>query len=183
MPLRSTGGAVLASAAVGFLAGLAANPARKLAVQGAEAKAGDWTAILALEHRAIEKTFEALLATQPRETARRHGLTFKLANALNKHALQEENVVYPAIRKRNRDAAGNLVADHAEIKSLLSDLQFGLDRADPQWLATAYTLRDKVVSHARLEEESVFPRIREAMTADENAALTRRMNWEGMKIA
>jgi hemerythrin superfamily protein len=183
MHLGRTGGAVLASAAFGFIAGLAASPARKLAIQGAEAKAGDWVAILSLEHRAVEKAFEALLATHERETAKRQGLLLKIAYALNKHAIEEENVVYPAIRKKNPGAAAELVADHAEVKSLLSDLQYGLDKGDPQWLATVYSLKDKVISHARREEETVFPQIREALTPQENAALTRHMNWEGVKVA
>lgn len=183
MQLGRNGGAVLASAAFGFLAGLAASPARKLAIQGTEAMAGDWVAILTAEHRALEKAFDALIATHDRETAKRQGLLLKIAFALNKHAIEEENVVYPAIRKKDRDAAGNLVADHAEVKALLSELQYGLDKSDPLWLATVHSLRDRVHAHARLEEESVFPRIREALTEPENAALTRQMNWEGLKVA
>jgi hemerythrin superfamily protein len=178
-----TGGTVLASAAFGFLAGLAANPARKLAIQGTEASAGDWAAVLTAQHRSVEKAIDALLDTRSRESARRQGLLLKIAYALNKHAVEEENVVYPAIRKQSPGSAGELVADHAEIKSLLNELQYGLDRADPRWLATAHGLREKVASHARLEEEQVFPALKAALSEEENAALTRRTNWEGLKVA
>ena len=183
MQLGRTSGAVLAGAAFGFLAGLAANPARKLALQGVEAAIGDWADILTAEHRSVEKAFDALLQTDDHEAAKRQALLLKIAYALNKHALQEENVVYPAIRKRSPDSAAELVADHAEIKSLLSDLQYTLDKGSAQWLATAATLRDKVVSHARLEEETIFPAARAGLSVSENAALTRHMNWEGLKAA
>jgi hemerythrin superfamily protein len=176
-------GAVLAGAAFGFLAGLAAIPARKLAIQGAEAAIGDWVDILTAEHRGIEKVFDAVLRTEDDETVRRQAMLLRIASLLNKHALQEENVVYPAIRKLNPSSAGQLVADHAEIKSLLSVLQYDLQKSDPQWLATASTLRDKLVSHAYIEEQTIFPSARAAMTADENAAVTRHMNWEGLKVA
>jgi hemerythrin superfamily protein len=183
MQLRRTGGAVLASAAFGFLAGLAASPARKLAVQGTEASAGDWTAALAHEHQLVEKAFDALLATRDRETAKRQALLVKIAYALNKHALEEENVVYPAIRKKSPAAASELVADHAEMKSLLNDMQYGFHKDDPQWLATAHSLRDKLVAHARDEEQRIFPELKAVLSHEENAALTRHMNWEGMKVA
>jgi hemerythrin superfamily protein len=183
MQLGRNSGAVLAGAAFGFLAGLAAIPARKLAIQGAEATIGDWVDILAAEHHNIEKSFDALMRTDDHETVKRQALLLKISYALNKHALQEENVVYPAIRKINPSTAGQLVADHAEIKSLLSALQYDIDKSDPLWLSTANLLRDKVVSHAHIEEETVFPGARAAMSADENAALTRHMNWEGLKVA
>ena len=120
MQLRRSSGAVLAGAAMGFLAGLAANPARKLAVQGAEATSGDWVHELTAEHRAVEKALDALLGAGERETARRQGLLMKISYLLNKHAI---------------------------------------------------------------EEEQVFPQLQAALSAAENAALTRRMNWEGLKLA
>ena len=182
MHMGRTGG-VLASAAVGFLAGLAASPARKLATQGTEATTGDWVHALAAEHRAIEKAFDALLGAGERETAKRQALLLKIAYLLNKHAIEEENVVYPAVRKKNPAAARELVADHAEVKALLSDLQYGLDKGGPQWIAVAHSLHEAVVAHARTEEERMFPELQAALSAQENAALTRRMNWEGLKIA
>jgi hemerythrin superfamily protein len=181
--MQRTGGAVLASAAFGFLAGLAANPARKLVVQGAEATVGDWVAELTSEHRSVEKALDALLATHDRETAKRQGLLLRIVYLLNKHAIEEENVVYPAVRKHNPGAAGELVADHAEIKSLVSELKYGFDKEDPRWLSTARSLRDRLASHARQEEEQVFPLLRAGLSEQENTALTRRLNREGLRLA
>ena len=177
-----TGGAMAAGAAIGFIAGLAFSPARKAALQGVEALAGDWYDVLKAEHEAVEVLFELLLATSERQVARRQMLLTKIAYNLNKHAIQEENVVYPALHKVDADAAHRLVADHGEIKSMLSDLQYVIDKTDPAWLATARKLSDAVIAHAREEEDEIFPRLRD-LSPEDNDAITRRMHWEGIKVA
>jgi len=177
-----TGGALAAGAAIGFIAGLAFSPARKAALQGVEALAGDWYEVLKAEHEAVEALFELLLATSERQTARRQMLLTKIAYNLNKHAIQEENVVYPALHKIDADAAHRLVADHGEIKTMLSDLQYVIDKSDPAWLETARRLSETVISHAREEEDEIFPKLRD-LSPEDNDAITRRMHWEGIKVA
>ena len=176
------GGALVAGAAMGFLAGLAFSPARKAAIQGMEALEGDWFDVLKAEHEAVEVLFELLLATSERQVARRQMLLTKIAYNLNKHAIQEENVVYPALHKIDEQAAHRLVADHGEIKNMLSDLQYTIDKDDPAWLETARKLSDAVIAHAREEEEEIFPRLRD-LSPEDNDAITRRMHWEGIKVA
>ena len=177
-----TGGALAAGAAIGFIAGLAFSPARKAALQGVEALAGDWYEVLKAEHEAVEALFELLLATSERQVARRQMLLTKIAYQLNKHAIQEENVVYPALHKIDSDAAHRLVADHGEIKTMLSDLQYVIDKSDPAWLETARRLSETVISHAREEEDEIFPKLRD-LSPEDNDAITRRMHWEGIKVA
>ena len=176
------GGALVAGAAMGFIAGLAFMPARKAAIQGAEALAGDWYDVLKAEHHAVEALFELLLATSERQTARRQMLLTKIAYQLNKHAIQEENVVYPALHKIDPDAAHRLVADHGEVKNMLADLQYVIDKSDPAWLQTARKLSDAVIAHAREEEDEIFPKLRD-LSPEDNDAITRRMHWEGIKVA
>lgn len=177
-----TGGALMAGAAMGFLAGVAFSPARKAAIQGMEALEGDWFEVLKAEHEAVEALFELLLATDERQTTRRQMLLTKIAYSLNKHAIQEENVVYPALRKIDEEAAKHLTQDHGEIKSLLNELQYVLEKDDPRWLETARKLSMEVISHAREEEDEIFPRLR-GQSQEENDAITRRMHWEGIKVA
>ena len=167
-----TGGAVIAGAAVGFLAGLAVSPARKALMEGAEALAGDWADVLTAEHHAVEALFDALQATH--ET--------QIAHALNKHAIQEENVIYPALRRIDEAEARRLFSDHADIKTLLSELQYDIEKDDPRWIEKVRALALEVTEHAREEEDEVFPRMR-AMGEEVNASLTRRLHWEGLKVA
>ena len=91
-------GAALAGAAIGF----AANYGRKVMMQGLEAAAGDWDEILAAEHEMALGIFDKMLATDETQTWKRRMLLMKLTHALDKHAHQEEMVVYPALREANQ---------------------------------------------------------------------------------
>jgi hemerythrin superfamily protein len=176
-------GTMLVAGTVGFLLGIAANPTRKAVLQTAEAATGDWYDILKAEHRGVEKAFDALLETKPHETRRRQILLTQIAHALNKHAVTEENVIYPALRKHDAEAAKELGSEHLDIKADLSALQYDLEKDEPAWAGKAERLRDLIVEHARDEEERIFPPFRESLTDEENASLNRRLHWEGLKIA
>lgn len=166
---------------MGFLAGMAFTPARKLAMQGGEALAGDWMAVLKAEHRAVETLFEQALQTTEQQKVKRRMLVVKIAYALNKHAIQEENVIYPALRHIDEQAAEHLISDHGQIKTLVSRLQYDLSSDQPAWLETMRQLSEEVIRHAREEEDEIFPRLHDG--GEDNASLTRRMHWEGIKVA
>ncbi|MEE4212875.1 MAG: hemerythrin domain-containing protein [Parvularcula sp.] len=179
---HSVGGWVIAGA-IGFLAGVALNPTRKAVLQTAEAATGDWYDILKAEHKGVEKAFDALLKTGPQDKRKRQMLLTQIAHALNKHAMTEENVIYPALRKHDLEAAKELGSEHLDIKADLAALQYDLEKDEPAWIETARKLRDEVVEHARDEEERIFPPFRASLSDEENASLNRRLHWEGLKIA
>lgn len=175
-------GGLLIGGAVGFLAGLAANPLRKAGVQGMEAAAGDWDDILKAEHKAVEKAFDKLLETSSNQTGRRQMLLTQIAHSLNKHQVTEENVIYPALRHHDREAANELGSEHLDLKAALSELQYDIDKDDPAWADRARELRNLIVDHARDEEERIFPAFKKSLSEDENASLNRRLHWEGLKV-
>jgi hemerythrin superfamily protein len=176
-------GALLIGGALGFLFGVALNPTRKAILQGAEAATGDWYDILKAEHRGVEKAFDALMQTDETDKRKRQMLLTQIAHALNKHAVTEENVIYPALRAHDPEAAKKLGTEHLDIKAELSALQYDLDKDDPRWLEKAKGLRDLIVEHAEDEENRVFPPFRQSMSDEENRSLNRRLHWEGLKIA
>lgn len=181
---RTRPGAAVLIGAAGFAAGLAAAHFRKLAFQGVEAAVqGDWLDILKGEHRMVEEIFDSLLQTSNSQTGRRQALLTKLAYALNKHAVQEENVIYPALRKNNAEAAKHLAAGHADMKTVLSRLQYEIPKSSDEWRDEAKTLRDLVVNHARKDEEPLLAQFHDSMSESENHRLSRRMNWESAKAA
>src|SRR6476659_6300587 len=92
-------GPIIAAALGGAAIGLAANYGRKALMQGLEATVGDWDAILATEHDMTLAVFDKMLATDDTQTFKRKMLLMKLTHALDKHAHQEEMVVYPALRE------------------------------------------------------------------------------------
>ena len=172
-------GAALAGAAIGF----AANYGRKFMMQGMEATAGDWDAILAAEHDSAMAIFDKMLATDETQTFKRGMLLTKLTHSLDKHAHQEEMVVYPALRDAN-DAydADLLESEHGYIKTFIYDLnKIGADA--PNWLEKVREFRALVSKHAHMEEEEVFPRFKQTLTEEQNARITSLVNRDGFWMA
>lgn len=175
-------GVAVATAAVGFVAGLAASQARKAVAQAPALAAGDWTDALKAEHRLVEALFDKLLATDEVQVGKREGLLAKIAYALTKHAVEEENTVYPALRAVDPERAKHLFEDHAEIKAHLYELRSG-DAGTAAWMDRVRAFQACVQHHVREEEDEVFPHFQARMTDAENARLTRQLNWEGFKVA
>src|SRR5574338_1161787 len=172
-------GAALAGAALGF----AANFGRKALMQGMEAAAGDWDEILAAEHDMALAIFDKMLATDETQTFKRKMLLMKLTHALDKHAHEEEMVVYPALREANEAAdADHLESEHGYIKTFIYQLnEMGSDASD--WLETVREFRKLVAEHAHMEEEQVFPRFKQALDEEQNARITSLVNRDGFWMA
>ena len=175
-------GPVIAAAIGGMAIGLAANYGRKALMQGMEA-AGDWDEILAAEHDMALAIFDKMLATDQSQTFKRKMLLMKLTHALDKHAHQEEMVVYPALREANEAVdADHLEGEHGYIKTFIYELnKMGAD--SPSWLEKVREFRQLVSTHANMEEEQVFPRFKQAMTDDQTAEITNLVNRDGFWMA
>src|SRR3954447_14291013 len=172
-------GAALAGVAIGF----AANFGRKALMQGMEAAVGDWDEILAAEHDMALAIFDKMLATDETQTFKRKMLLMKLTHALDKHAHQEEMVVYPALREANEAvSADQLEGEHGYIITFIYELnEMGPDGSN--WLEKVREFRDLVSRHAHMEEEEVFPRFKQAMTEEQNARVTSQVNRDGFWMA
>jgi hemerythrin superfamily protein len=172
-------GAAIAGAAIGF----AANFGRKFLTQARDAAAGDWDEILAAEHDAALAIFDKLLATDETQTFKRRMLVMKLTHALDKHAHQEEMVVYPALREANeaRDA-DTLELEHGYVKTYLYELgQMASDA--PAWLEKVREFRDALSEHVHMEEEQVFPRFKRELSGGQNDKITALVNRDGFWMA
>ncbi len=168
-------GAALAGAAIGF----AANMGRKLLTQGMSASAGDWDQVLATEHDAVMAIFDKMLATDESQTFKRGMLLMKLTHALDKHAHEEEMVVYPALREANEaHDADALEGEHGYVKTFIYELnQMGTDA--PNWLEKIREFKALVQKHSKMEEEQVFPAFKERMSEEQNAKITSLVNRDG----
>ena len=172
-------GAALAGAAIGF----AANIGRKLAMQGMEAAAGDWLDMLEKDHDEIQKIVEQMLATDESQTWKRSMLLMKLAHKLDKHAYEEENVIYPALREDNDTVeADQLDTEHGHVKTLIFELK-QMESDSPLWLEKVRKLRDSLDEHIRMEEEQVLPKLRQDLGEEQNARLTTMVNKAGFMMA
>jgi hemerythrin superfamily protein len=176
-------GRLATGAALGFMAGLALPHARKAVMQGPSIMAGDWMDALKAEHRMVEKAFQTLLATDEGDHLKRQMLLTKIAYALTKHGIEEENVVYPALMENGQaEMAKHLTEDHGRVKTFIYELR-RTPTDDARWIDTVHTFFEDLQHHVREEEEDVFPTFHAALPEEENARITRMLNWEGFKVA
>ncbi|MEA3000167.1 MAG: hypothetical protein QOK17_2000 [Sphingomonadales bacterium] len=178
------GAGVLAGAALaGAAMGIAANVGRKLFVQMSTGAMGDWFEALKAEHQAALALFDKIEATDDSQGLIRGHLLTKLKYALTKHANEEENVIYPALREANfAHDADALNSEHGYVKTYLYELET-ISRTSPEWLPRVRDFRAMIQEHMRMEEDEVFPTFRKVLTEAQNARLTSLMNKEGFKMA
>src|SRR6185295_12407524 len=176
-------GPLLGAALAGAAFGVAANFGRKAMMQGMAASAGDWDEILAAEHELALGLFDKMLATDESQTWKRSMLLMKLTHALDKHAHQEEMVVYPALREANMAVdADQLEGEHGYIKTFIYELK-NMGPSAPNWLEKVREFRALVSKHAHMEEEEVFPSFKESMTDEQNRKVTGLVNADGFWMA
>lgn len=176
-------GLAVGAAAAGLVAGLAANFVRKAIVQAPSAFAGSWDEALKAEHQAVRAIFDRIEKTDEHSPTKRATLLMQLKHALARHAVEEENSVYACLRDHAQKAeADKLNHEHGYVKQYLYDLGL-IDRRSAKWMAKLREFRAMIEDHMREEEETVFPRLRAALTEEENKQLTMAMNREGLKVA
>ncbi|WP_333571376.1 hemerythrin domain-containing protein [Sphingomonas sp.] len=176
-------GVIAGAAAGGAALGLLAMLGRKAAVQAPSALAGNWDDALKAEHKAVLKAFDALEATDDKATIRRNMLLAHIKHALVKHAIEEENVIYPALREAGKtEQADELNAEHGYVKQFLYELE-NMPSTSPKWLEKVKEFRAALEKHIREEEDELFPELRAQLSEEKNKALTLSMNKEGFKVA
>ncbi|PTQ09941.1 hemerythrin [Sphingomonas oleivorans] len=170
-------------AAAGMVAGLAANFVRKAVVQAPAMMAGDWADALVAEHKAALAIFDRLEASDDMQVTKRATLLMQLKHALTKHTIEEENAVYASLRDNGqKEAADHLNHEHGYVKQYLYDLEI-MPKSHSRWLPMVREFRGMIEQHMREEENEVFPRLKARLSVEENRALSRAVNREGIKLA
>lgn len=180
---KSSSSAIVGAAIGGVALGVMAMIGRKIVVQAPTALAGDWDEALTAEHKATLGLFGALEATDESNTTKRSILLAQLKHVLAKHALEEENVIYPALREAGEvEGADELNAEHGYVKQYLYELD-NTPNDSPEFLEIVRKFRTDIEDHMREEEETLFPRLKAGLSAEKNKHLTLAMNKEGFKLA
>ncbi len=176
-------GVIAGAAAGGMALGVLALLGRKAVVQAPTALAGNWDEALATEHEAVRKVFDQIEATDEHSTTKRNLLLAHLKHALMKHAVEEENVIYPALREAGqKEGADELTREHGYVKQYLYELE-NMPTASPDWIAKIRQFRADIEEHMEEEELRLFPMLRAQLSDEKNRALTLTMNKEGFKVA
>ncbi len=157
---------------------------RKAAMQAPTAMAGaDWAEGLAREHAMVLKLLDKLEETDAEDVKTRRMLLVKVKAALTKHAVQEENVVYPALKEAGEaSAVSELIEEHGDIKHHLY-LFATLDVDTPDFRSRLSDFRALLSEHMEEEEQRLFPALKEQLGPDGNRKLAMAMNKEGVLAA
>jgi hemerythrin-like domain-containing protein len=178
---RMIGAAGVAALGVGVIAGMMLGRAKRTAVKAHMALNHDWERQLRSEHRAVKAMLRAMVDTEAGDAVKRKALLEGVADALTRHAVEEENVIYPALSRAGlEDSAAELYAEHAEMKIIVGEMK-SLEAEDPAWLERARALKTLIYAHVREEETSLFPMLRQAEPKAEAKVITRQMAHEGLR--
>jgi hemerythrin superfamily protein len=177
-------GAIAGIAVAGAAAGLLLNLARKAAIQAPSALKGkDWDEALALEHAAVAKLLDAMIESDDDATGRRTTLFVQVKHALLKHSVQEENVVYPALREAGlTDGADDLNHDHGYVKQFLYELE-NMNKAGPAFREKVSEFKTLIQKHVDEEENVLYPKLKAQLTDEQNKKVAMSMNKEGLIVA
>lgn len=180
---RRTNGKGWPLVAGGVALGVGLSLARKALVQAPTALADDWVAGLAGEHLAVRNLLGVLQRTEAGNRKRRLYLLHKVKTALTRHAIEEENLVYPALRQAGQiEAVESLTREHGDVKFHLFQLEALVDEGAPFDQLLADFMAD-LFAHMAREEEELFPLLRSLLGAEESAKLGARVNLQGLQFA
>jgi iron-sulfur cluster repair protein YtfE (RIC family) len=131
------------------------------------------------EHRELLSLLTKMEETPQDSPLKRMGLFLKFKRTIAKHALAEEDIVYPCLKNDadRAQAIEKLYQEHAEMKVLLFELERAM-KDDAKWVARVQDLRNEIEPHARQEEEIEFPKLRALMNGKRSAELGRKIDQE-----
>jgi len=96
------------------------------------------------------------------------------------HFREEEEVLLPAwsrhVRVEQEPLLVRLLAEHAQIRAQIADLEAALESEQPIEKAAAELAR-LLHDHVRFEENEVFPRAEQLLSEKELATLGRSLSW------
>jgi hemerythrin superfamily protein len=133
-----------------------------------------------------KRVLAALDQAERAEGATRMKMFLLIKRELTKHAVAEEDVVYPLIADKLDaiEGAKHLYEEHGEVKTLLAEIEESLEGGDDlRYRDRIRVLRDHVRIHAEQEETQWFPRLREALDEKKRALVTGKVDREKAMVA
>jgi hemerythrin-like domain-containing protein len=132
--------------------------------------------LLKADHKKVAELFDLL------ETAsgkRKLDVFKQIKGELDLHAHIEEAIFYPAIEKPEptHDLTLEAYEEHKVVKTLLKELSRA-ETVDDEWQAKAKVLRENVEHHVKEEENELFDKADDVLSAEEIEKLGTRMEAE-----
>jgi hemerythrin-like domain-containing protein len=118
----------------------------------------DAIVMLREDHRRVEKLFKEF---ERGDTA----VVADICDALEQHAMLEEQVFYPAVKDAVEEARGTVLEsleEHHVVTALIEELR-AMSGDEENYVAKATVLMENVRHHIREEEDELFPDVRSAL--------------------
>ena len=131
----------------------------------------DAVGVLKKDHQAIEQLFRRF--ERAKSGPERKRLADRMVRELSIHAAIEEQLVYPALRRRLDGGAPQVLIaleEHHVAKIALAEIE-RLDATDERFEAKVHVLIENVRRHVQEEERDLLPALRRTLTPDEVQAL------------
>jgi hemerythrin superfamily protein len=122
-------------------------------------KQNDAISMLTADHKEVAAMFEQYEGLGDRAKASKKKLADQICTALTLHATVEEEIFYPALRAKSKEAADLLdeaLVEHAGAKDLIAQLQES-DPEDDLYDAKVKVLGEQIEHHVKEEEGEMFP--------------------------
>lgn len=131
------------------------------------------------EHRELLALLDEMELTPQERPMRRTMLAYLFKRKIAKHAMAEEDVVYPMLidEAERAEAARKLYEEHGRMKVLLFEVEQSI-RDQGRWRTAVRGLRAEIEPHARQEEQIEFPALRERMDKAGRVKLARNIHRE-----
>ena len=131
------------------------------------------------DHRYIVSVLNDMENVSAGSTVHRMKLYLSLKRTLAKHAMAEEDVVYPLLHDEGGDpqSSKHLYSEHADMKIHLYELEQLIKKSE-DWTANVRSLRDLIQKHIHEEEQVEFPKLRRMLDEHRNGILARHIRRE-----
>jgi hemerythrin superfamily protein len=125
------------------------------------AEGTDAIALLEADHREVDRLFDQFESAE--DDAEKGLIAFKICLALKVHATIEEELFYPAARKKtgDDDLIDEAIVEHMGAKTLIAQIE-AMAPGQPLYDAKVKVLGEQIRHHVEEEESELFPEVREA---------------------
>jgi hypothetical protein len=132
---------------------------------GAEARAGsnrqDALALLQRDHRDVQALFKRYTAAA--DENEKSALAERICLLLKAHTRIEEEIFYPAARRRidDKELINEALIEHQTAKDLIEEIE-SAEAGDPMIEARMQVLSEQIAHHVQEEENELFPEMQAA---------------------
>jgi hemerythrin-like domain-containing protein len=122
--------------------------------------------LLTADHAHVKDLFQQYEAAGRRAHQKKQGIAEEVFAELEVHTTLEEELFYPAMKRKTdqdgKDLVAEAVEEHHVVTTLMNELK-GLDPTDERYDAKFKVLMDNVEHHIEEEEGEMFPEAEEVL--------------------